>query len=319
MKYRCFALIVLFLLAAGCTQDENGSDICEVPGLNDTLFSNATQPQLKYSQEEVGNQSVTYLVKTFLEPQRLEGELVGMEEYGENLYLLTIKVGRSGEGENTTLYVTKDGKLILPGQGGGIIDVFEEPIPAPTTPPTTTPSPTTAPIGRVEVSTEGSAYLGPEDAPVVIVEFSEFACPFCKRFHDNTLPLILENYGDRVKFVFRHFIVHELARKASEASECANEQGKFFEYHDLLFERGGLDDASLKSYAEELELDTEQFDECFDSGKYAEKVQKDMLDGRAAGVTGTPAFFINGRIVRGAKPFAEFQQVIEEELAIAGQ
>jgi protein-disulfide isomerase len=113
--------------------------------------------------------------------------------------------------------------------------------------------------------------------------------------------------------------IHPDAQKASEASECADDQGKFWEYHDVVFaNQSAIDVDSLKGYAAELGLDTGTFDECLDSGKYEQEVLQDMQDGQAAGASGTPAFFINGQHVSGAQPFSVFQQVIDAALADEG-
>ncbi len=310
MKYRCVALIILLLLASGCTRGEDESDVCEVTGPSETLFPPVTTPpEPKFSQEEVGNKSLTYLVENFLKQQGFEGELVGNEEYGEDLYLLRIHITRGGQTENLTVFATRDGKLILIGQGGGIVDIFEEPV----------PTPTTAPPARVVPSVDDDPFIGPEDAPVVIIEFSDFQCSYCKTFHDEFLPLILDKYGDSVKFVYRDLPLgfHQFAQKASEASECADEQGKYWEYHHKIYEnQNALDTASLKSYAAELGLDTEQFDECLDSGKYAEEVAKDVADAKLAGISSTPNFFVNDQLIKGLpRSFSVFEQAIEAELA----
>ncbi len=113
--------------------------------------------------------------------------------------------------------------------------------------------------------------------------------------------------------------IHPHAQKAAEATECADDQGKFFEYHDLVFaNQNAIDVDSLKGYAAELGLDTGTFDQCLDDGKHAAEVGKDLDDGRASGVTGTPAFIINGQLVSGAQPFTVFQQVIDAALAEEG-
>jgi len=172
---------------------------------------------------------------------------------------------------------------------------------------------------RVEVESEGYPAQGPADAPVTIVEFSDFECPFCSRVVP-TLERVKEEYGDQVRLVFRHFplSMHPNAPKAAEASMCAHDQGKFWQMHDLMFEeQKQLSVADLKSKAERLELDTEQFNQCLDSGKYADEVQQDMQAGQRAGVTGTPAMFVNGRLVSGAVPFEQIAQVIDSELARA--
>lgn len=177
--------------------------------------------------------------------------------------------------------------------------------------------------GPVEVSVDDDPAVGPEDAAVTIVEFSDFQCPYCARFQAETLPQILSNYGDQVRFVYRDFpltSIHANALKAAEASECADDQGKYWEYHDLLFQnQSALDEESLKSYAASLGLETGTFNDCLASGKYTKEVAKDLQDGSNAGVQGTPSFFINGTPIRGAQPFAAFQAAIEAALAEAGE
>lgn len=163
--------------------------------------------------------------------------------------------------------------------------------------------------------------LGNPDAPVTMVEFGDFQCPFCRRLFQQALPRIKEQYikTGKVRFVYRDFplnSIHAEAQKSAEAAECANEQDKFWPYHDLLYERQDeLGTANYKRWAAELGLNTAQFKECLDSGKYYDEVQKDYRDGVALGVTGTPGTFINGRLVAGALPFEQFAELIEEELA----
>ena len=176
----------------------------------------------------------------------------------------------------------------------------------------------------IQVSIDDDPVKGDKDAPVTIVEFSDFQCPFCQRFYQQTLPSIEENYvkTGKVKIVFRDFPLsfHQNAQKAAEAAECADDQGKFWQYHDMLFEKGsgdgtGLATNDLKSYAQTLGLNTATFNNCLDSGKYTSEVQKDQADGTSYGVRGTPAFFVNGQLISGAQPYANFQQVIDAELA----
>jgi len=178
------------------------------------------------------------------------------------------------------------------------------------------PSPT---AGIVQVSADDDPAIGPQDARVLIVEFSDFQCSYCARFATETLGQILDTYGDQVRFVYRDFpltSIHPHAQKAAEATQCAYEQGKYWEYSDLLFQnQQALDVDSLKGYAQQLGLDTDAFNECLDSGQYASEIQKDLTEGQSYGVTATPSFFINGRLLRGAKPFSAFQAMIEEELA----
>lgn len=187
----------------------------------------------------------------------------------------------------------------------------------------TQPTPTQPAV--VEVSVDDDPSWGPEDAPVTIVEFSEFLCPFCLRFAQQTLPLIQDAYEGKVRYVYRDFIVHgEPAMKISEAAECADDQEKFWEYHDKLWEnyealtQGAADVEgllrSLGTYAADLGLDTATFNDCLDTGKLTLEVQKDSQDARAYGVRGTPGFFVNGQPVSGAQPFDVFQQVIDAAL-----
>lgn len=192
---------------------------------------------------------------------------------------------------------------------------------------------TTEPIGTGAAPSAGAIDMkaladddsvkGNSDAVVTIVEFSDFQCTFCKRFYDNALGQIRSTYIDtgKVKFVYRDFPLgfHQNAQIAAEAAECAGEQGKFWEYHDKIFDNSqsdgtGLYKDDLKQYAAELGLDAAAFNTCIDSGKYTQEVNDDFNDGSAAGVDGTPTFFINGTKIVGAQPFSNFQQIIDAEL-----
>ncbi len=161
---------------------------------------------------------------------------------------------------------------------------------------------------------------GQKDAPLTIVEFSDFECPFCGRFYSNTLSQIEENYVDtgKVKLVFRDFpleSLHPSANIAAQAAECAQEQGKFWEYHDTIFEnQNQLSESSLKQWASDIGLDTEQFNQCLDSGKFSDEVQQDKQAAQDAGGRGTPFFVIGSQTLSGAQPYQNFQQVIESEL-----
>jgi protein-disulfide isomerase len=172
---------------------------------------------------------------------------------------------------------------------------------------------------RVEVAATGPAQ-GPANAPVTIVEFSDFQCPFCSRIIP-TLNQVKEKYGDKVRIVFRQYPLpmHPQAQKAAEASLCANDQGKFWQMHDALFaNQQALGVDQLKAKATELGLNAETFNSCLDSSKYAAQVAADMKEGSAAGVSGTPAMFINGRFINGAVPFEEVASVIDDELRRKG-
>lgn len=165
--------------------------------------------------------------------------------------------------------------------------------------------------------TRASHVRGEFNAPVTLVVFSDFECPFCAR-HYKTLKQLLNDYDGKVRLVYKHFPLdfHQNAQKAAEASECAAEQGKFWEYHDKLFDNldTGYSIEKFKSWAKELGLSVDQFNRCLDSDKYRDKVIIDYREGVDKGVTGTPTTFVNGRAVVGALPYGDFSRWIEEEL-----
>ena len=171
---------------------------------------------------------------------------------------------------------------------------------------------------KIVVEAKGPA-RGPEGAKVTIVEFSDFQCPFCSRAHD-TVEEVMQAYAGKVRLVFRHFPLefHPNAPKAAEAAACAAEQGKFWEYHDVLFKnQQTLAVENLKEHATSVGLDGAKFTECLDSGRMAALVKIDTEAGKKAGVNGTPAFFINGNMISGAQPMEEFKKIIDEELKAA--
>lgn len=174
-------------------------------------------------------------------------------------------------------------------------------------------------VPRTEVAASGPA-LGPEDAPVTIVEFSDYECPFCARA-EPIISEVLKRYEGKVRFVYRHFpldSIHKNARGASEAAACANEQGKFWPYHARLFAGGAdLSAAGLESHAEAVEADLDAFRACVQERRTKDIVETDLAEGRSAGVTGTPAFFVNGIVLKGAQPVDEFVRIIDAELAAA--
>jgi len=160
---------------------------------------------------------------------------------------------------------------------------------------------------------------GDKNAPITIIEFSDFQCPFCGKFYRETLPSIENDYikTGKVKLVFRDFPLgfHQYAQKASEAAECAKEQNKFWEMHNKLFEnQQALTIEDLRKYAADLGLNLQQYNNCLDTNKFAAEVQKDLADGEANGISGTPAFLINGQLLSGALPYSEFKAVIESIL-----
>jgi protein-disulfide isomerase len=164
----------------------------------------------------------------------------------------------------------------------------------------------------------GSPSRGPANAPIEMIEFSDFQCPFCQRVGP-ALTQVLTTYGDRIRLVYREYPLpnHPNARLASEAGLCANEQEKFWPYHDRMFaNQQRLGPADLRQHAIDLGLDGKRFNACLDSHKYAQRVESDISAGNEAGVNGTPAFFINGRLISGAQPFEEFKKIIDDELAL---
>lgn len=172
-----------------------------------------------------------------------------------------------------------------------------------------------ATLAAMTTLSDDDAFLGAADAPVVMVEFSDFECPFCERFWSDTLPAIKENFIDTgvVKFIYRDLPLsfHANAQKAAEASECAHAQGKYWEYHDKLFEnQASLSVNSLKKYAADIGLDVAQFDDCLTSGMYAAEVNADAAAAAQNGISGTPGFIINGQKVSGAQPYDKFEQII---------
>jgi protein-disulfide isomerase len=161
---------------------------------------------------------------------------------------------------------------------------------------------------------------GAAKAPVTVVEFSDFQCPYCAR-SQAVLQQIKATYGDKVRFVFKHLPLdmHRDARRAAEASLCAGDGGKFWELHDWMFANPNqLSEEQLVTQAAALGLDRERFTTCLTSGEKAEMVNADMKAASEMGITGTPAFVVNGRLIMGAQPFEAFKEVIEDELARAG-
>lgn len=174
---------------------------------------------------------------------------------------------------------------------------------------------------RTEIATAGFPSKGPAGAPVTIVEFSDFECPFCGGLFP-TLKQVEKEYGDKVRVVYRQFPltnIHPYAQKAAEASLCANDQKHFWEFHDSMFgNQRELSIADLKQRAVDMKLDTAAFNQCLDSGKHAAAVQKDVEEGARAGVTGTPALFINGRLLSGNQPLNGIKELIDDELKRKG-
>ncbi|MBI3990227.1 MAG: thioredoxin domain-containing protein [candidate division NC10 bacterium] len=173
----------------------------------------------------------------------------------------------------------------------------------------------------IQVSADDDPSLGPKEAPVTIIEFSDFQCPYCRE-SQAVLKEVMKAYDGKVRLVYRDFPLpsHHYARKAAEAAQCASEQGQFWPYHDKLFEnQPRLDIPDLKRYAKELNLNPTAFEACLESGKYRAEVAKDTQDGEKVGISATPTFFINGRLLTGAQPLPAFQALIDKALQEASQ
>jgi protein-disulfide isomerase len=171
---------------------------------------------------------------------------------------------------------------------------------------------------KVEVAADPSRLRGNPDAPVTIVEFADFQCPYCQDV-EKTVKAVMERYQGKVKLGFRDFPlrqIHPQAQPAAEASRCAGEQGKFWEYHDLLYaSQSRLDPTGLADNARAAGLDVDRFGACQASGKFRSQIESDLQSGTAAGTTGTPAFYINGVLLSGSQPVSAFEKIIDSELA----
>lgn len=259
------------------------------------------------TKEEAGKKAVDYINNNLIQP----GTAAKLESIKEESDLYSIKLTIGGNEYGS--FVTKDGAMLFPSA----IDLNEKQ--EPSQPSQAQPSGVTSSKDMEEL-VDDDAFKGDENAPVIIVEFSDFECPFCTRFYSDTLPQIKKEYIEtgKVKFVYRDFPLsfHANAKKAAEAAECAGEQEKFWEMHDKLFDEGVKGGVSLfKQFAVDIGLDTKKFNECLDIGKMADEVENDLAAGSNVGISGTPGFIINGQLVSGAQPFEVFKQIIEEELA----
>jgi protein-disulfide isomerase len=172
---------------------------------------------------------------------------------------------------------------------------------------------------RYDVPTDGFYSIGPKDAPIVIVEFSDYQCPYCQRWHDEVYASLMAAYPGKIRFVYRNLpltSIHPQAMPAAEAAMCAGEQNAYWQYHDKLFENSAALSSDLYSQlATGLNLDVTAFEACTTTHKYQSKIQADMDFALGLGVQSTPTFFINGLAVIGAQPLTAFTDVIDRELA----
>ncbi|MFZ0291100.1 MAG: thioredoxin domain-containing protein [Candidatus Sulfotelmatobacter sp.] len=169
------------------------------------------------------------------------------------------------------------------------------------------------PSAHVEVA--NAPRLGPENAPVQIIEFADYECPYCQKVNED-LNRLREQFGNQVSVVYKDFPLpmHPLAPRAAEAAHCAGAQGKFWEFHDALFQTKRLQTSDLKQQARTLKLDTARFDQCLDGGEEIAVVKKDAQEGQRLGLQGTPSFFINGHFMSGAIGFMKLRDTVLQEL-----
>ncbi|HKH98944.1 MAG TPA: thioredoxin domain-containing protein [Candidatus Sulfotelmatobacter sp.] len=169
---------------------------------------------------------------------------------------------------------------------------------------------------RAEVETAGSMTLGSNSAQVTLVEFADYECPYCQKVAAD-LKKIKDDFGDKVSLTYKDFPLpmHSRAEKAAEAARCANKQNRFWEFHDEIFHSKELDLDQLKAQARALNLDVAQFDKCLDTGETASAVDKDRKEGTRLGITGTPAFFVNGHYLSGALDYAALRKVVEQQMS----
>jgi protein-disulfide isomerase len=181
------------------------------------------------------------------------------------------------------------------------------------------PKPTPITVTRYDVPEDGDPSLGPADAEIVIIEFSDYQCPYCKKWHDEVYAQLLEEYPDQIRFVYRDFpltSIHPQAVPAAIAANCAGEQGNYWDYYTALFSyEYELGREAFIQYASEIGLDVEAFSQCIDEERYYDEVMADLEYAANLGVQATPTFFINGIPIEGALPFDSFKQLIDMELA----
>ncbi|MEM3113129.1 MAG: thioredoxin domain-containing protein [Candidatus Pacearchaeota archaeon] len=248
-------------------------------------------------------------IQNFVNSQLIDNTAIVQDVKKESgIYVATIVL----DGQNVPLYFTTDGKFI--SQGAPLESIIGS---------NKIQQKNTGNNNQekfVDASEDDDAVLGNKNAPVTIIEFSDFQCPFCERFFSESFPQIKSKYIDsgKVKLVYRDFPLnfHPMAQKAAEAAECVRSKGRdeaFWKMHDKIFEnQDSLSETNLKKWAKELGYD---IDSCLDNGEKTQEVLKDLSDGTSYGVSGTPSFFINGKMIEGAVPYQIFESEIENALA----
>jgi len=208
------------------------------------------------------------------------------------------------------------------GRGGAVSDGQVAAVPTAVVPADQNDDQAAAPtqqnVRRYDVPVDDDYILGPEDAPITLVEFSDYECPFCRRWHEEVWPQLQEAFPGQIRLVYRDFPlsnIHFNANSAAEAANCAGEQGQYYEFHARLFGSDELGSAVFEQYATDLKLDMTKFKDCMATNRTRDEVQADFEFASNLGISSTPTFFINGLAIVGAQPFEVFQQVIEKELA----
>lgn len=186
------------------------------------------------------------------------------------------------------------------------------------TAPAAAPSPQANEPRRYEISTDDDPQVGPRDAPILLIEFSDYNCPYCRKWHRETFPSLMASYPDQIRFVYRDLPVvggGQVGLEAAQAANCAGDQGAYWDFHDALMSaRYGLSRQAYLQYASDLALDTAALEECLESRYHEQEVLADRAYALQWGIRSTPTFFLNGIPIIGAQPAAVFQQVIEQEL-----
>jgi protein-disulfide isomerase len=256
-------------------------------------FSKGSANGSALSGNAVADKAVKFINENLMQG-RGTATLEGVEE-SNGMYKIKLDI----DGQEMESFISNDGKLLFPQA----VDLTNKP--QLQQPPTQAQD--------VNINIENSASKGADDAKVVMVEYSSFSCGYCNKVR-GTIDQILSEYPNDVKVVYKHFNRGGTDSETAQAAECAGEQDKFWEMHDLIFDKGSQGDPI--EYAQEIGINTDKFSECLDSGKYSAKVTADTNEARSFGISGTPSFMINGKLVKGAQPYENFKKIIDEELGL---
>ena len=254
-----------------------------------------------YRAMEIAEDQVTLMIND----PTVEVEALSYDLHHE-LYRVYLNLTQGQINQEIEIHVTRDGTALVMGEithinGGSDAEKIEEKI-------------------NIELS-ENELSIGDLNAPVTVVEWSDFQCPYCKKFYEDTIKEIKTNYVDtgKVRFVYKHFPLsfHESAELSAMAVECANEQGVWYEYHEAIFENqeGNYDESDLIKWSQGIVADQNEFRSCLNSNRYSEKIKNDMNYGQSIGVQGTPGSVVNGIKIDGAQPYAVVASIIESELS----